>query len=344
MSLHRGADVEIMSPTPADGSSTVRPPLRCPMCTGFSTKGPVRGFMLHLTSRHCGAAIDENARATLHGLERGICTECYCLRPFASRTCHRCSCSSPPRDIRVGDCIHGTRRQERNLEETGVETGPSQTTLRDLPTGDDRETFFAEVRALAPLTEIHIPMALRDRHAAITADLLERISKQNVDSCFLEEIRTKLLLSPVPKSRNRRVELSLRLRLWSERNLWQLLYRIQDQARSASAYPKSAPSVQRRGKKARHLVLEGARSRAVTTLTSDVAALSPEDEIKYAEELLPCSTRPRMALSEVIPAAELPEDYEVPHSLKGVRFKALSAPRPTGARPEHLRELFGMSQ
>ena len=36
----------------------------------------------------------------------------------------------------------------------------------------------------------------------------------------------------------------------------------------------------------------------------------------------------------------LNEDQVVVNSLKGVRFKALSAPGPTGARPEHLRELL----
>ena len=142
--VHFGPDVDMLSPSPF---SAGRPLLRCPMCTGFSTKGPVRGFMLHLTSRHCGAKIDERARAALHGLERGICIECHSLRPFSSSSCHRCSSTGPPRDIRVGDCIQGTRRQERNLEEVGVEVGPSQVEVRELMVGAEREAFLTEVRS-----------------------------------------------------------------------------------------------------------------------------------------------------------------------------------------------------
>jgi hypothetical protein len=37
------------------------------------------------------------------------------------------------------------------------------------------------------------------------------------------------------------------------------------------------------------------------------------------------------------------DDHVVVKSLKGVRFKALSAPGPSGARPEHLRELLDCS-
>ena len=78
----------------------------------------------------------------------------------------------------------------------------------------------------------------------------------------------------------------------------------------------------------------------MTTLTSEVATLSVEEETKYAEELLPCSSHPDSALSVPLIAAEDLEEHEVMHSLKGIHFKALSAPGPSGARPEHLRELL----
>lgn len=144
--------------------------------------------------------------------------------------------------------------------------------------------------------------------------------------------RSKLLLSMVPKNRNRRVEFSLRLNLWHKRDFEQLLHRVQDQARNQTRGTKKIPCVKKRGRKARYLVPEGVRARAVTTLTLDLVMLSREDELKYVGELLPCSTRPGVP--------DLPENHEVEYSLKGVRFKVLSAPGPSGARPEHLREML----
>ena len=62
-------------------------------------------------------------------------------------------------------------------------------------------------------------------------------------------------------------ELSLRLKLWKERDFQQLLYRIQEQSRTQKSRPKKPPCLQSRGRRARYLVREGARARAVTTLT-----------------------------------------------------------------------------
>ena len=267
LSLHHGAEVEMMSPTPADGSSTpvhveesiedtlddlfgvgaggrdleaaetqvqidphavdalnpasptVEPPppvipaLRCPFCTGFSTRGPARGLMLHITCRHTGSPFDERGIATLRGLERGICTECSGIRPFSSKNCHRCSCSSPPRAARVGDVVHGTRRQEQVREVVGLDQGTPNVDAFPLPTRVERENILERVSQLSSTTELHIPVALRTRHAAIAAGLLSKIAKDDVDACFLEQLRSKLLLSAVPKSRNRTVELSFRLNL-----------------------------------------------------------------------------------------------------------------------------------
>lgn len=95
-----------------------------------------------------------------------------------------------------------------------------------------------------------------------------------------------------------------------------------------------------RGRRAKHLVFEGARSRAVTSLISEVASLSAEEEKHFADLLLPRSANPDTALSGVAPPTDPDEMPEVQCSLKGVRFKALSAPGPSGARPEHLKELL----
>ena len=78
-------------PIPVD---SVEPPpvpiLRCPFCTGYASKrGSVRGLVLHMSSRHTGAIMDDRQRSILNGLERGPCTGCNGLRPFDSKTCHR---------------------------------------------------------------------------------------------------------------------------------------------------------------------------------------------------------------------------------------------------------------
>ena len=105
-----------------------------------------------------------------------------------------------------------------------------------------------------------------------------------------------MLLSPIPKSRNTKVELSVRLKIWNDRDFDKLLYRIQDQLRNLRSRPKKRPCLQNRGRRARYLVREGVKARAVATLTSDMATLSVEEEVRYAEEFLPSSTSGEIAL------------------------------------------------
>ena len=47
-------------------------------------------------------------------------------------------------------------------------------------------------------------------------------------ACELEESRTKLLLGPVPKGLNRRVELAKRMRLWGGGDIMTLLVRVEE--------------------------------------------------------------------------------------------------------------------
>ena len=115
--------------------------------------------------------------------------------------------------MEVGDRIQGTRRQERNVDAVGFERVTPAVQARSLPTGESREVFLSEIRKLPCNTECHIPVSFRDRFAAIMASMLEGIGNNDVDACFLEESRSKLLLSPIPKSRNTKVELSVRLKI-----------------------------------------------------------------------------------------------------------------------------------
>ena len=198
-----------------------------------------------------------------------------------------------------------------------------------LPTAEMREQFLARVRALSSSTEVHIPVALRGRHAGILGNLLDRIGDSDRDACFLEEIRSKLLLSIVPRNRNTRVEFSLRLDLWREKRLEELLVRIECQRNGRmNASPKLAKNKDR-GNRAKHLIREGALSRGVLSLVSDVAELSEADEVAFADELLPSSEDPVAALfggSFNAPDSDVDAGggADAVSNLQGIRFIPLS--------------------
>ena len=349
-SLHFGPDFEMVgepaatTPVYINDSAPVAPNspplLRCPFCTGFAKTGPVRGLMVHLSSRHSGAVIDDAARSVLCGLDRGLCTGCGCVLSMRSHTCHRCHLSALPREPRVGDVIKGTRRREQ------MTTAADQDIHMNINGGvpaiavDDRPGLLERVRKLSSNTEVHNPSALRNRFANNLTHILKKMNEGDEEAFFLEELRSKLLLSPVPKKRNRRVELSLRLQLWEQRDLIQLVTRIEEQARNRPQKRAVGQGGGKKGKRAKYLVREGARARAVACLVSDLAELTPEEERKYAEELLPRSEKPELALSGGPDGSVEVENDDANCNLKGVRFKALSALGPSGARPEHLRELL----
>ena len=96
-----------------------------------------------------------------------------------------------------------------------------------------------------------------------------------------------------------------------------------------------------RARRARMLVSEGAFSKAATSLHTQVAELEEEQQLEWAKRLLPTSSRPEVARavpSEVMEEADNPRGY----ALAGVHFRAMSAPGPSGARPERLREFVAV--
>ena len=99
-----------------------------------------------------------------------------------------------------------------------------------------------------------------------------------------------------------------------------------------------------RARRARQLVSEGAYSKAVTSLTSDLAELTEVDQERWAHKLLPRSTYPDAVISSSPNNGADDSETSVleGRALAGVRFRALSAPGPSGFRPEHLRELIAI--
>ena len=87
----------------------------------------------------------------------------------------------------------------------------------------------------------------------------------------------------------------------------------------------------------------GAYRKSVQSLTTVTAQLSADEQKRWATELLPdtgrAGTGPAAAPRDLAPPG-VPETYDLPKPLDGVRFTRLSAPGPSGMRPEHLRDML----
>jgi hypothetical protein len=212
------------------------------------------------------------------------------------------------------------------------------------------EGFSARVRALSSATVLHIPVEQRQRHAVILTGLLNRINEDDLQACVLEEARSKLLLSPPPRGTNIRVELAKRLQLWVDGAFEELLSRAEGQARDRArrnALLQGAPKHGARARRARALIAEGAFSKAASSLHTEVAILDAEKQVTWGRTLLPGSARPAAARSVAPAAADGGEaagdaQAQAASALQGVRFRAMSAAGPSGARAEHLRELVAV--
>eukprot|EP00973_Karenia_brevis_P077906 10823229-Karenia_brevis.AAC.1 len=110
-------------------------------------------------------------------------------------------------------------------------------------------------------------------------------------------------------------------------------------------------------RKALHQVRHGAYKKAVASVTTSVASFSPEDGARHAATLLPRSgavdalatappvTTARHALGHPSAAEsmDIPTHYEG-GPLRGVKYSALTAPGPSGMRPEHAREMLAVAR
>ena len=345
------------------------PPVRCPFCTGFGGT-TARGLFMHIGARHRGQRLGSAGCVALRGYGRGVCAAPGCghIRPLSQRACPQCSAAAPPRAPREEDRVRGAARA------LAAALPPLHADSQE-----DRAAWLERVRGLPPGTLLHVPVAFRARLAMVAASTLEGVVNGDAEACALEQARSKLLLGVPPRGSNTRVELARRLALWEEGAFEELLLRAEEQARARAGprdgLPEPAAASASKARRARHLVREGAYSKAVASLTSDVASLSPGEQRLWGQQLLPCSTDPQAALAvpQVVAAAaadalpagaadaaagaaapaapaapvpgaplEAPAPAEQPggHApLAGVRFRACSAPGPSGARPEHLREL-----
>ena len=208
------------------------------------------------------------------------------------------------------------------------------------------------IRRLSSSSLLHIPVQFRARLCTITARLLTEMTEGNARSAALEEARTKLLLGPVPRKRNRRVELNTRLRLWNQGDFDTLLIRAEGQALDRQAHQRRRPGRDKgKGARSRLLAKEGAYGKGVRSLTSEVAAFSQHDELQWSNTLLPQSGSSHSAVFSQVASDVHMRDEDVDSqprhlrsSMSGIRFPALSAAGPSGARPEHLKEMLAIRQ
>ena len=98
-----------------------------------------------------------------------------------------------------------------------------------------------------------------------------------------------------------------------------------------------------RGDRARRTAAVGAYRKATTGLVSSMLSFPEEEDKRWAQELLPISELGSAAHSDphLAPPPALPEStWDRPFS--GLHYAALTAPGPTGTRPEHITDLLNV--
>ena len=158
------------------------------------------------------------------------------------------------------------------------------------------------------------------------------------------------------------MELARRRQKWSDGAFMELLERAEEQCRQRAkirAALRRAPKHGDRARRARSLIGEGAYSKAASSLHTDVADRNEEAHAHWGAALLPCSARladvalpntgveagaaPAAVAAVSVPDADSGAGRDgAATALKGVRFRAMTGPGPSGARPEHLRELIAV--
>ena len=274
----------------APGGEAPPPLLRCPLCTGFATRSPPQYLVAHLTRCHAGHVLSEHACGVLCALDRGACTACGAWRTMVCRSCLRCQSTEPPRALVAGDRLPPPRPGRPGA-------APQDPMPAALP-AEAHANFLARVRNLPFTTILHMPVDQRIRHATVLANLLNRIAEGDADACVLEEARSRLLLGPVPRGTNVRMELARRLRLWADGQFMVLLVRAEEHCRHRArcrAALRAAPTHGARARRARALIGEGTYSKAASSLHTSVADLDGEAQAAWGAVLLPCSTRPAAA-------------------------------------------------
>ena len=330
--------------------------LQCPICVPFSTRGPLRSLLLHITRTHGGETLDARACEGLHRLGRGMCENAACgrLNPLHTQCRHE-GCSANARRLRAGDIV---TRSAAVLEAENAQAAAEQRA----------EPALAAVAA--PAAPAPLPADFEERTALLPANGMERIPPQfRKDLCeiaavnlegmnagfernaLLEMASSKLLLGHIPKGISTPTEMRARLALYAAGDFEGLLQRAEAQLRSRirrqGAEAASGGQAGLSGRTRRN-VKAGAYRKAIQGLEAAAARLSAAEEAAFAEELLPNPGRERRERRPLRrPPSAVPEAVDaddLPKPLEGVRFAPKSGPGPSGRRPEHIRDMLSCSR
>ena len=212
--------------------------------------------------------------------------------------CNRCGQASQARPPRVGDVIMGPLGASVSGEDTvmadaEVNVTPSLTV--DLPPVVLQADFTERIRALPSNTILHVPASCRLRMISAVARCWNGMAQGRDDYARLEEERSKLLLSTVPQGLSVATEVLKCLTLWEEQSFETLLQRAEEQLlleRKSGKRQKTGgppdPSV--RGDRARRTAAVGAYRKATTGLVSSMLSFNEQEDVRWAQELLPTST------------------------------------------------------
>lgn len=201
-----------------------------------------------------------------------------------------------------------------------------------------------------PRTLIYVPVEFRSRHAAAWDKTLKGVAARLPGWCKLEEGRSKLLLMEAPARAHLQQELGERFALWNNGLYADLLSRAERQLllKGQPAKKQRKVSTSTKGAKARRQIGEGAYRKAMGTLSTDAAQLTVEEQRKFATMLLPRSDLDNAVCQhpDFSNASEDPfgdaESFE--HPMTSVKYAPMTAPGPTGTRPEHAKEAFDIKQ
>ena len=322
---------------------------KCPR-KGFTT---IPGLMRHVTHQHAGSTVDEATCSLFTAIERVTCTAPARggLRRVGARVCNRCGQASQARPLRVGDTIMGplgapVSGEDTTMVDADVNVTPSLTV--DLPPVDLPGDFTQRIRALPSSTILHVPASCRLRMISAVARCWNGMAQGRDDYAQLEEGRSKLLLSTVPQGLNVATEVLNRLTLWEEHSFETLLQRAEEQfllkRRSGKRHKTGGPpDPSARGDRARRTAAIGAYRKATTGLVSSMLSFNEQEDVRWAQELLPTSNLGPSAHCDphLAPPPALPEStWDRPFS--GLHYAALTAPGPTGTRPEHITDLLNV--
>ena len=152
----------------------------------------------------------------------------------------------------------------------------------------------------------------------------------------------------MPQGLSAATEVLKRLTLWEEQRFETLLQRAEEQPllkrRSGKRHKTGGPpDPSARGDRARRTAAIGAYRKATTGLVSSMLSFNEQEDVRWAQELLPTSNLGPSAHSDpnLAPPPALPESTS-DRPFSGLHYAALPAPGPTGTRPEHITDLLNV--